>query len=226
MARMRMNQAVAAALGDEMREDPDVVMFGEDVAVAGGPFKTSDGLLEEFGPSRVRDTPISEMGFLGMAVGAAASGLRPVAEIMFIEFLGVALDQLVTEAAKFHYLSKRGVPLPDDRSGPRSAPAWASDASTPRLMENWMSHAPGLKMVMVSGPQSAYGLLRSAIRDPNPVVVLEPRALYGGRGQVTTGTDGIIPLGEARRVREGDGCDRRLRGSDGEGGAGRRRGLR
>ncbi len=202
MARMRMNQAVAAAIADEMREDADVVMFGEDIAAAGGPFKTSDGLLEEFGPSRVRDTPISEMGFLGMAVGAAATGLRPVAEIMFIEFLGVALDQLVTEAAKFHYLSKGAFNCPMTvRASIGAGLGFGCQHS--QTMENWMSHAPGLKMVMVSGPQSAYGLLRSAIRDPNPVVVLEPRALYGGRGPVTTGDEGIIPLGRARQVREG-----------------------
>ena len=202
MVRMRMNQAVAAALGDEMREDPDVVMFGEDVAAAGGPFKTSDGLLEEFGPLRVRDTPISEMGFLGMAVGAAASGLRPVAEIMFIEFLGVALDQVVTEAAKFHYLSNGRFTCPMVvRASIGAGLGFGCQHS--QTFENWMSHAPGLKMAMVSGPQSAYGLMRSAIRDPNPVVVLEPRALYGGRGQVTTGEEGIIPLGEIAQVREG-----------------------
>ncbi len=202
MVRMRMNQAVAAALGDEMREDPDVVMFGEDVAAAGGPFKTSDGLLEEFGPLRVRDTPISEMGFLGMAVGAAASGLRPVAEIMFIEFLGVALDQVVTEAAKFHYLSNGRFTCPMVvRASIGAGLGFGCQHS--QTFENWMSHAPGLKMAMVSGPQSAYGLMRSAIRDPNPVVVLEPRALYGGRGQVTTGEAGIIPLGEIAQVREG-----------------------
>ena len=203
MARMRMNQAVAAALGDEMREDPTVVMFGEDVAVAGGPFKTSDGLLEEFGPLRVRDTPISEMRFLGMAVGAAASGLRPVAEIMFIEFLGVALDQVVTEAAKFHYLSKGTFNCPMVvRASVGAGLGFGCQHS--QTFENWMSHAPGLKMVVASGPQSAYGLMRSAIRDPNPVVVLEPRALYGGRAPVTTGEEGIIPLGQITQVREGE----------------------
>ncbi len=203
MVRMRMNQAVAAALGDEMREDPSVVVFGEDVAAAGGPFKTSDGLLEEFGPLRVRDTPISEMGFLGMAVGAAASGLRPVAEIMFIEFLGVALDQVVTEAAKFHFLSNGVFTCPMVvRASIGAGLGFGCQHS--QTFENWMSHAPGLKMAVVSGPQSAYGLMRSAIRDPNPVVVLEPRALYGGRAQVTIGEEGIIPLGEIARVREGD----------------------
>jgi pyruvate dehydrogenase E1 component beta subunit len=103
MAKMRMNQAVVAALADEMRADSAVMLLGEDIAAAGGPFKTSDGLLDEFGPLRVRDTPISEMGFTGAAVGASAMGLRPVVEIMFVEFLGVALDALVTEAAKFRY---------------------------------------------------------------------------------------------------------------------------
>ena len=112
MTKMRMNQAISKALEDEMEQDETVVIFGEDIAAAGGPFKTSDGLLEEFGAERVRDTPISEMGFLGAAVGAAATGLRPVAEIMFIEFLGVALDQLVTEAAKFHYLSSGRYKVP------------------------------------------------------------------------------------------------------------------
>lgn len=203
MARMRMNQAVAAALGDEMRSDPTVVVFGEDVAVAGGPFKTSDGLLEEFGPLRVRDTPISEMGFLGMAVGAAASGLRPVAEIMFIEFLGVALDQVVTEAAKFHYLSNGTFNCPMVvRASVGAGLGFGCQHS--QTFENWMSHAPGLKMAVASGPQSAYGLMRSAIRDPNPVVVLEPRALYGGRGPVVRGEEGLVPLGRAARVREGD----------------------
>ncbi len=203
MARMRMNQAVAAALGDEMREDPTVVVFGEDVAVAGGPFKTSDGLLEEFGPLRVRDTPISEMGFLGMAVGAAASGLRPVAEIMFVEFLGVALDQVITEAAKFHYLSKGAFNCPMVvRASVGAGLGFGCQHS--QTFENWLSYAPGLKMAVTSSPQSAYGLMRSAIRDPNPVVVLEPRALYGGRAQVTTGEDGIIPLGQAARVQDGE----------------------
>lgn len=170
--------------------------------MAGGPFKTSDGLLEEFGPSRVRDTPIVEMGFLGMAVGAAASGLRPVVEIMFIEFLGVALDQLVTEAAKFHYLSKGAFTCPITvRSSIGAGLGFGCQHS--QTLENWRSHAPGLQMAVASGPQSAYGLLRPAIRHPNPVVVLEPRTLYGGRGNVTTGTEGIIALGEACQVREG-----------------------
>ena len=202
MPKMRMNQAIVSALADEMHEDPTVVVFGEDVADAGGPFKTSDGLLEEFGPSRVRDTPISEMGFLGAAVGAAATGLRPVAEIMFIEFLGVALDMVVTEAAKFHYLSGGRYRVPMTvRASVGAGLGFGTQHS--QTLESWMYGCPGVKLVSVSGPQSAYGLLRSAIRDDNPVVVLEPRFLYSKRSDVTTGEDSIIELGKARTVEQG-----------------------
>ena len=202
MPKMRMNQAIVSALADEMREDSTVIVFGEDVADAGGPFKTSDGLLEEFGPSRVRDTPISEMGFLGAAVGAAATGLRPVAEIMFIEFLGVALDMVVTEAAKFHYLSGGQYRVPMTvRASVGAGLGFGTQHS--QTLESWMYGCPGVKLVSVSGPQSAYGLLRSAIRDDNPVVVLEPRFLYSKRSDVTTGEDSIIELGKARTVEQG-----------------------
>ena len=203
MARMRMNQAIAAAIADEMRENPDVIVFGEDVAVAGGPFKTSDGLLEEFGPLRVRDTPIAEMGFMGMAVGAAATGLRPIAEIMFVEFLGVALDQLVTEAAKFNYLSGGTVTVPMVMRASVGA-GLGFGCQHSQVMESWMVGAPGLKIVALSGPGNAYGLTRAAIRDDNPVAVLEPRILYAARGDVTTGVEGIIPLGQAATVASGD----------------------
>ena len=203
MARMRMNQAIAAAIADEMRENPDVIVFGEDVAVAGGPFKTSDGLLEEFGPLRVRDTPIAEMGFMGMAVGAAATGLRPIAEIMFVEFLGVALDQLVTEAAKFNYLSGGTVRVPMVMRASVGA-GLGFGCQHSQVMESWMVGSPGLKIVALSGPGNAYGLIRAAIRDDNPVAVLEPRILYAARGDVTTGVEGIIPLGQAATVASGD----------------------
>lgn len=202
MPKMRMNQAIVAALADEMRSDPNVMVMGEDVAVAGGPFKTSDGLLAEFGPLRVRDTPISEMGFTGAAVGAAAMGLKPVVEIMFIEFLGVALDALVTEGAKFRYLSAGQVTCPMVvRATIGSGLGFGSQHS--QTMENWLMATPGLKVCVPSDPQSAYGLLRSAIRDQDPVVVLEPRALYAQRDEVATGEDGIIPLGTARIARAG-----------------------
>ena len=202
MPRMRMNQAIAAALADEMHGDPDVIMFGEDIAAAEGPFKTSAGLLESFGPLRVRDTPISEMGFLGAAVGAAATGLRPVIEIMFIEFIGVALDQLVTEAAKFHYLSRGTITVPLTVRGSVGA-GLGFGCQHSQTLETWMYGNPGLKLAVASGPASAYGLLRSAIRDNNPVVMLEPRVLYARRAQMETGEDAVIPLGKAAVAREG-----------------------
>ena len=186
MPKMRMNQAVVAALADEMREDPAVMVMGEDIAAAGGPFKTTEGLLEEFGPLRVRDTPISEMGFTGAAVGASAMGLRPIVEIMFVEFLGVALDALVTEAAKFRYLSKGQVNCPMVvRCTVGSGLGFGSQHS--QTLENWLAATPGLKVCVPSDAQTAYGLMRAAIRDNDPVAVLEPRALYAQRGEVVTG---------------------------------------
>jgi pyruvate dehydrogenase E1 component beta subunit len=202
MTKMRFRQAVVAALADEMKSDPSVVLLGEDVAAAGGPFKTSEGLLEEFGPLRVRDTPISEMGFLGAAVGASALGLRPVVEIMFMEFLGVALDQLVTEAATFRYLSNGQVNCPlVVRASVGSGLGFGAQHS--QTLENWVCSTPGLKVAVPSDAQSAYGLLRSAIRDPDPVVILEPRVLYSSREEVQLGEAGIIALGQARVVQPG-----------------------
>lgn len=202
MGSMRMNQAIATAIAEEMREDSSVIVMGEDVAEAGGPFKTSDGLLKEFGPRRVRDTPISEMGFTGAAVGAAALGLRPVVEIMFVEFLGVALDAVVTEAAKFRYLSKGQVTCPMVvRASVGSGLGFGCQHS--QTLENWVAATPGLKVACPSDPQSAYGLMKAAIRDPDPVVLLEPRALYAIRGEVVTGEDGLFELGRARIAREG-----------------------
>lgn len=203
MPKLRVRQAVVAALADEMRSDPRVILMGEDIAAAGGPFKTSEGLLEEFGPLRVRDTPISEMGFTGAAVGASAMGLRPVVEIMFMEFLGVALDQLVTEAAKFRYLSKGQVSCPMVvRASVGSGLGFGSQHS--QTLENWVMATPGLKVVTISDAQTAYGLLRSAIQDPDPVMVLEPRALYAERQEVTLGNAGLVPIGKARVVRAGN----------------------
>ena len=183
MAAMRFRQAVVAALADEMRSDSRVIFFGEDVAEAEGPFKTSEGILEEFGPIRVRDTPISEMGFTGAAVGAAMMGLRPVIEIMFIEFLGVALDQVVTEAAKTRYLSQGSLSVPMTiRASVGSGLGFGCQHS--QTLEHWFASTPGLKVVMPSNAQSAYSLLRAAIQDPDPVIVLEPRILYAERGEV------------------------------------------
>jgi pyruvate/2-oxoglutarate/acetoin dehydrogenase E1 component len=200
--RMRMNQAITRAIADEMEQDSRVVVFGEDVAVAEGPFKTSEGLLATFGPDRVRDTPISETGFLGAAVGAAMTGLRPVTEIMFIEFLGVAFDQVVTEAALMHYLSagRYNVPLVVRASAGSGLGFGCQHSQT---LERWMLGTPGLKLAVASGARTAYGLTRAAIRDNNPVVLLEPRALYGEREDVEPGESSIIELGTAETLREG-----------------------
>jgi acetoin:2,6-dichlorophenolindophenol oxidoreductase subunit beta len=200
--KLRMRQAIARALADEMRLDPTVIVMGEDIAVAEGPFKTSEGLLDEFGPLRVRDTPISEMGFCGAAVGAAATGLRPVVEIMFVEFLGVALDMVVTEAAKLRYLSGGAYTAPlVVRASTGAGLGFGTQHS--QTLETWLYACPGLKLVVPSGARTAYGLVRAAIRDADPVVVLEPRALYAEREEVVLGDEGIIPLGVAEVVQAG-----------------------
>lgn len=200
--KLRMRQAIARAIADEMRVDPTVIVMGEDIAAAEGPFKTSEGLLEEFGPLRVRDTPISEMGFTGAAVGAAATGLKPVVEIMFVEFLGVALDMVVTEAAKLRYLSGGSYTAPMVVRASVGA-GLGFGAQHSQTLETWMYACPGLKLVVPSGAGSAYGLMRSAIRDEDPVVVLEPRVLYGEREETVVGEAGIIPLGVAHLVTKG-----------------------
>lgn len=203
MAKMRMRQAVRQALSDALEEDDSVVLFGEDIAAAGGAFKATEGLLEQFGSDRVRDTPISEMGFLGAAVGAAATGLRPVVEMMYVEFIGVALDQLVTEAAKFRYLSRGSFTVPlVVRASAGAGLGFGCQHS--QMLDQWFRATPGLKLAVASNPQNAYGLLRSAIRDPDPVVILEPRALYGTREEVMTGEAGMVPLGTARLAAAGE----------------------
>jgi len=199
---LRMRQAITQALADELRSDNRVIVFGEDIAVAEGPFKTSEGLLEEFGPVRIRDTPISEMGFVGAAVGAAATGLRPVVEIMFVEFLGVALDQLVTEASKFRYLSGGAYNVPMVvRASVGCGLGFGLQHS--QTLETWFYATPGLKLVVPSGARTAYGLLRAAIRDDDPVVVLEPRVLYAEREEVVLGDEGIIEIGVGEILKSG-----------------------
>jgi acetoin:2,6-dichlorophenolindophenol oxidoreductase subunit beta len=200
--KWRMNQAIAAAIADEMEADSHVLLLGEDVADAGGVFKTSDGLLERFGPERVRDTPIAEMGFLGLAVGAAACGYRPIVEIMFAEFAGVALDQLATEAAKFRYLSRGAftAPIVVRMS---VGPGLGFGAQHSQTLETWFTNTPGMKVISPSGADSAYGLLRAAIRDDDPVVILEPRILYGEREEVDVESADRHRIGIARVTHPG-----------------------
>lgn len=192
--KLRMRQAVSLAMADAMRADPAVVLWGEDVGAAGGVFKTSEGLLDEFGPERVRDTPISEMGFLGAAVGAAMTGLRPVVEIMFMDFLGVAFDQLVTQAAKMRYMSRGQFCVPLVVRGSAGA-GLGYGAQHSQSVEPWFQSVAGLTVVSPSSPSSAYGLLRSAIRSDDPVLFIEPRSLYGVREDFVPGDDAVLPLG-------------------------------
>lgn len=202
MPKWRMRQAIGEAIAAEMADDPNVVLLGEDVGAAGGVFKTSEGLLKRFGAARVRDTPIAEMGFTGLAVGAAALGMRPVVEIMFGEFAGVALDQITTEAAKMRYLSRGQytAPLVVRMS---VGPGLGFGAQHSQTLENWFSNSPGLTVLEPSGPESAYWLLRAAIRSPDPVVVLEPRILYGERADVDLAAGAGYAIGAARIARRG-----------------------
>lgn len=193
-------QAINGALADEMERDPSVVVFGQNVAQSGGTFGSTRGLLDRFGESRVRDTPISEQASVGAAVGAALLGLRPVIEIVFSDFLFIALDQVVNQAAKFHYFSggRTHVPIVIKAGIGFGSGMGAQHAQS---MESWYAHVPGLKIVWGATPGDAAGLLRAAIRDDDPVIFFESVGRYTVRGPVP---DGIVELGTARIVREGD----------------------
>jgi pyruvate/2-oxoglutarate/acetoin dehydrogenase E1 component len=195
-------QAVREALAEEMRRDSRVCIFGEDVAEAGTPFKVLSGLVEEFGAERVLDTPISEAGFTGMGVGAAMTGLRPVVDIMFGDFLTLTMDQLVNQAAKVHYMSggtwKVPLVLRTTLGATRRSAAQHSQS-----LHAWLSHVPGLKVVMPSTPYDAKGLLKTAIRDENPVVFFEDKMMYKQKGPVPE-EEYTIPLGVADVKRAGE----------------------
>jgi pyruvate dehydrogenase E1 component beta subunit len=199
---MRMRQAVLKALDDAMAADDDVVLMGEDIGEAGGAFKCTDGLIGKYGGDRVIDTPISEMGFMGAAVGAAICGLKPVVEMMFIEFAGVALDQLTTEAATMRYLSRGRLTVPMVmRASAGAGQGFACQHS--QMLDHWFRGTPGLKVCVPSGARTAYGLLRAAIDDPDPVIVLEPRILYGEREEFDGDPHYRIRLGTAEIARPG-----------------------
>ena len=194
-------QAVREALAEEMRRDSRVCILGEDVAEAGTPFKVLSGLVEEFGTDRVIDTPISEAGFTGVGVGAAMTGMRPVVDIMFGDLLTVVMDQMVNQAAKVHYMSggKWKVPLVLRTT---LGATRRSAAQHSQSLHAWLSHVPGLKVVMPSTPYDAKGLLKSAIRDDNPVVFFEDKMMYRSKGPVPE-SDYTIPFGVADIKREG-----------------------
>jgi pyruvate/2-oxoglutarate/acetoin dehydrogenase E1 component len=195
-------EAVREALAEEMRRDSRVFILGEDVAEAGTPFKVLSGLVEEFGTKRVVDTPISEAGFTGLAVGAAMTGLRPVVDIMFGDFITLTMDQMANQAAKVHYMSGGKWRVPMVMRTTLGA-ARRSAAQHSQSLHAWFSHVPGLKVVLPSTPYDAKGLLKTAIRDENPVVFFEDKMMFKMRGPVPA-EEYTIPLGVADVKRAGD----------------------
>jgi pyruvate dehydrogenase E1 component beta subunit len=199
---LSMREALRDAMAEEMRRDPDVFLIGEEVAQYQGAYKVSQHLLEEFGERRVIDTPITEQGFAAIGVGAAFAGLKPIVEFMTWNFGMQAIDQIVNSAAKTHYMSGGDVTVPIVFRGPNGAAARVA-AQHSQCYSAWYAHVPGLKVIAPSTPADAKGLLKSAIRDPNPVVFLENEMLYGAHGPVPKGDDFLIPIGKARIAREG-----------------------
>jgi acetoin:2,6-dichlorophenolindophenol oxidoreductase subunit beta len=199
---LTFGDAIREALREEMRRDPRVVLFGEDVAEAGTPFKVVKGLVEEFGKDRVVDTPISEAGFTGLAVGAAMAGMRPVVDIMFGDFLALIMDQVVNQAAKIHYMSGGMWKVPMVIRATMGATR-RSAAQHSQSLHAWPSHVPGLKVAIPSTPYDAKGLLKAAIRDDNPVVIFEDKISYAKVKGPVPDEDYVIPLGVADIKREG-----------------------
>jgi len=202
MAVMTYREALNAALREEMERDPDVFLMGEEVAEYDGAYKVSKGLLDDFGPQRVVDSPISELGFAGLGVGAAMAGLRPVIEFMTFNFAFLALDQVINNAAKIHYMSDGQFDCPIVFRGPTGA-ALQLSAQHSQACETYYSHAPGCKVVTPGTPADAKGLLKAAIRDNDPVAFMEGELLYNVKGEVPDDDDFVIPLGVADLKREG-----------------------
>ncbi len=204
MAELTYREAVAAGIAQEMRRDPALVMLGEDIAGAGGVFKTTVGLLDEFGPDRVRDTPISEQAILGAAMGAAMTGIPVIAEIMFSDFLAVCWDLLANEMAKARYMTDGQLSLP---VVVRTANGGGSrfGAQHSQSVENWTMMIPGLKVVAPSTPRDVIGLMAAAVRDPDPVVFFEHKSLMATKGEVPDG-EHVDRLGAATVRREGSDC--------------------
>jgi pyruvate dehydrogenase E1 component beta subunit len=202
MTTQTMREALRDAIAEEMRRDPDVFLMGEEVAQYQGAYKISQGLLDEFGPRRVIDTPITEQGFAGVGVGAAFAGLKPIVEFMTWNFAMQAIDQIVNSAAKTLYMSGGQMGCPIVFRGPNGAAARVA-AQHSQCYSAWYAHVPGLKVVAPSNAADAKGLLKSAIRDPNPVLVLENEVLYGVSGPVPKVDDWLVPIGKARIARPG-----------------------
>jgi pyruvate/2-oxoglutarate/acetoin dehydrogenase E1 component len=195
MSELAYRDALNQALREEMRRDPSVFVFGEDVGLYGGAYKVTDGLLDEFGPERVKDTPISEAAIVGAAIGSAIGGMRPVAELQYGDFITVAMDQVTNQAAKIRYMlnGQFQAPLVIRTQGGAGR---ALGAQHSQCLEAWFLHTPGLKVVMPATPADAKGLLKSAIRDNDPVLFIEHKMAYGIKGEVPDG-DYTVPIGKA-----------------------------
>ena len=204
MAELTYREAVAAGIAQEMRRDPNVVFLGEDIGAAGGVFKATVGLFEEFGPKRVRDTPISEQAILGAAMGAAMTGLKPIAEIMFSDFLAVCWDIVANEIAKTRYMTNGQITLPlVIRTANGAGSRFGAQHS--QSVENWAMMIPGIKVIAPAFPADVKGMIAAAVRDPDPVVIFEQKSLYSFKGEVPEG-DHVEPLGKARVLRRGKDC--------------------
>ena len=201
MAELTYRGAIAAGIAQEMERDPAVVMLGEDIGAAGGVFKLTEGLLDQFGPERIRDTPISEQAIVGAAMGAAMTGLRPIAELMFSDFFAVSWDMVANQIAKTRYMTDGQVTLPLVLRTANGA-GLRFGAQHSQSIENWAMAIPGLKVVAPANPADMKGLMAAAIRDDDPVIVCEHKALFAEKGDVPEG-EHVVPLGQAAVLREG-----------------------
>ncbi|MCB0429164.1 MAG: pyruvate dehydrogenase complex E1 component subunit beta [Flavobacteriales bacterium] len=201
MREIQFREALREALNEEMRRDESIFLMGEEVAEYNGAYKVSQGMLDEFGPKRVIDTPISELGFAGIGVGAAMNGLRPVIEFMTFNFSLVAIDQVINSAAKMMSMSGGQYSVPIVFRGPTASAGMLSSQHS-QAFENWYANCPGLKVVVPSNPADAKGLLKSSIRDNDPVIFMESEQMYGDKGEVPEG-EYLIPIGVAEVKRQG-----------------------
>ncbi|MBI1221805.1 MAG: pyruvate dehydrogenase complex E1 component subunit beta [Bacteroidetes bacterium] len=201
MRSIQFREALREAMSEEMRRDPNIFLMGEEVAEYNGAYKVSQGMLDEFGPKRIIDTPISELGFGGIGVGAAMNGLRPIIEFMTFNFSLVAIDQVINSAAKMYQMSGGQFNIPMVFRGP-TASAGQLGAQHSQAFENWYANTPGLKVVVPSNPYDAKGLLKSAIRDNDPVIFMESEQMYGDKGEVPE-EEYLLDIGKAHIVQEG-----------------------
>ncbi|MGH3038713.1 MAG: alpha-ketoacid dehydrogenase subunit beta [Gaiellaceae bacterium] len=202
MPELTYREAVRDAMSEAMRRDEDVFVMGEDIAEMGGSMGVTQGMLEEFGPDRVRNTPISEMAIVGAGIGAAVAGMRPIVEVMYQDFITLAMEQLVQQAAKHRYMSGGQIKVPLTLRTQGGA-GWSPGAQHAQQLEAWFVHVPGIKVIFASTPADARGLLWSSIYDDNPVVFFEHRTLYNLKGEVPDEIEGI-EIGKARVHREGE----------------------